>query len=135
MGWGVSGGVVMSWKRSRKEMNPGEGNYPWSCWWEDEDGGERKVTERLKAFKGWCKCKKVLFTCSLFISTACFFFFNLQLYYTFPTLCTPSKNPTENKTDANILSLGLATGFQTLRKVPKPMTFQFSQCPYRFLFL
>lgn len=58
MGDAKGGGVVMSGKRSRKEKNLAERNCSQSGWWEDKDGGERKVTERLKSFKGQCKCKR-----------------------------------------------------------------------------
>lgn len=58
MGVVRGGGVVMSGKQSRKETNLSKSNCPWWGWWENKGGGGRKVTERLKAFKGQCKCKK-----------------------------------------------------------------------------
>lgn len=67
----------MSWKWSRNEMNPGEGNCLWSYWWEDKNGGERKVTQRLhRAGVHVKRCySPVLFVLLIFKLLNCHFFF------------------------------------------------------------
>lgn len=69
-------------------MNPGEGNCLWLYWWEDKNGGERKVTRRL--YRAGVHVKRcyspVLFVKLSFKFSSFFFLFCFKLHLNSITL-------------------------------------------------